>query len=81
MRQNRELLYSKKQRLALINYRPSKKLTFRGLFYLKTVYNGNENRYLFNRIVKRLEFEHNLRHLFATDRIRLDKRNLEIEFL
>lgn len=39
------------------------------------------NRYLFNRIVKRLEFEHNLRHLFATDQVRLDKSNLEIEFL
>lgn len=41
----------------------------------------SRNRYLFDRIVKRLEFEHNLRHLFATDKIRLDKRNLEIEFL
>ena len=39
------------------------------------------NRYLFDRIVKRLEFEHNLRHLFATDKIRLDKSNLEIEFI
>lgn len=39
------------------------------------------NRYLYNRIIKRLEFEHNLKHLFATDKVRLDKSNLEIEFL
>jgi hypothetical protein len=39
------------------------------------------NQYLFDRIIKRLEFEHNLRYLFATDKVRLDKHKLEIEFL
>ena len=39
------------------------------------------NKYLFDRVIKRLELEHNLRHLFATDKIRLDKCHLEIEFI
>lgn len=43
--------------------------------------NNNANKYLFNRIIKRLELEHNLRYLFATDKVRLDKDQLEIEFL
>lgn len=43
--------------------------------------NRAANRYLYNRIIKRLELEHNLMFLFATDKIRLDKNNLEIEFL
>lgn len=43
--------------------------------------NSKSNRYLFDRVIKRLEIEHNLRHLFATDRIKLDKGKLEIQFL
>lgn len=43
--------------------------------------NRAANRYLYNMIVKRLEAEHNLRFLFATDKVRLNKNNLEIEFL